>query len=61
MTKPVRFSQADIARARKAAESAGLRLTGYEVRPDGTIKLEFGEPAHDNDDWRSGTVYERQQ
>lgn len=53
MTRAARFSQADLDRARKAADKAGLRLTGYEVRPDGTIRLEFGDWSQDNDDWRA--------
>lgn len=58
MTARARFSSADIARAKKAAEDNGLCLKGCEFKPDGTVKLEFGEFA-DNDDWRAGTRYER--
>lgn len=59
MTKPARFSQADIKRAKEAAEKAGLCLKAFEVRPDGSIKLEFGEHQPDNDDWRAGSpLYE---
>jgi hypothetical protein len=58
MSKPARFTQADIARARAAADKAGLRLTGFEKKPDGTIRLEFGEWTNDND-WRAGSpLYE---
>ena len=53
MTARARFSQADLTRATKAAEKAGLRVTGWEIRPDGSIRLEFGEFAPDNDDWRA--------
>lgn len=60
MTKPARFSQADLTRARAAADKAGLRLVGFEVKPDGTIRLEFGDWSQDNDDWRSGSpLYEQ--
>jgi hypothetical protein len=30
-------------------QEAGLRLTGLEKRPDGTVKLEFGEFAGNSD------------
>lgn len=59
MTKPARFTQAEIDQAKALAENAGLRLAGIEKRPDGTVKLEFGELSALNDDWRSGTAYER--
>jgi hypothetical protein len=58
--KAVRITAAEVERAKCAAEDAGLRLVGLEKRPDGTVKLEFGEWAA-NDDWRVGTAYERQQ
>lgn len=58
MTARARFSSADIARAKKAAEENGLCLKGCEFRPDGSVKLEFGEFS-DNDDWRAGTRYQR--
>jgi hypothetical protein len=58
MTKPARFSAADIARAKAAADKAGLCLKGFEVRPDGSIKLEFGNVEAGND-WRAGSpLYE---
>lgn len=60
MTRAARFTQADIDRARRAADKAGLRLTGYEVKPDGTVRLEFGDWSQDNDDWRAGSpLYEQ--
>jgi hypothetical protein len=59
--KHARISAAEIARAKEAAEEAGLCLTGLEKRPDGTVKLEFGAPQPFGDDWRAGTAYERQQ
>jgi hypothetical protein len=55
VTERARFTQSDVDRARKAADKAGLRLTGFEVRPDGTIRLEFGDWSQDNDDWRIGS------
>jgi hypothetical protein len=58
MTARARFTSADIARAKKAAEENGLCLTGCEFRADGSVKLEFGSFS-DNDDWRAGTRFER--
>jgi hypothetical protein len=58
VTRAARFSQADLARATKAAEKLGKRVTGWEIRPDGTIAIQFGEfePAND---WRTGSpLYE---
>lgn len=48
-----RFSQADLIRAMKAAEKAGYRVAGYEIKPDGAIKVELGEES--SEDWRSGS------
>jgi hypothetical protein len=53
--RSARVSSAEITQARDAAEKAGLRLSALEKRPDGTIKLEFGDPAAVNDDWRDGS------
>jgi len=49
VTRPARFTQSDLTRAVKAAEKAGLCVAGYEIRPDGTIKVLTGngEPAND--------------
>ncbi len=52
MTRTVRFTSAEIARAKEAAEAAGLRLVGLEKRPDGTLKFEFGDDSVMGDDWR---------
>lgn len=49
-----RPSSAEIAHAKAAAEKAGLRLVAFEKRPDGTVKLEFGEVEIAND-WRDGS------
>lgn len=43
MTRAVTFTQAQMRRAIKAAESAGLRVVGVTVRPDGTIRVETGD------------------
>ena len=49
----VRVSSAEVLHAKAVAEKAGLRLTALEKRPDGTVKLEFGE--FEDADWRSGS------
>lgn len=43
MTRAVAFTQAQVRRAVKAAESAGLRVVGVTVRPDGSIRVEAGD------------------
>lgn len=59
--KAARISSAEIEQAKAAAEKAGLRLAALEKRPDGTVKMEFGEFVA-NDDWRAGSpLYERAQ
>lgn len=44
MTKAARFSQADLDRALKVAERRGLGIAGYEITPDGTIRILTGAP-----------------
>jgi hypothetical protein len=62
VTARARFTQAEIDHAKALAENAGLRLTGYTKQPDGTVKLEFGEPQTDIGDWRDGSpLYEQRQ
>jgi hypothetical protein len=53
MSRAVRFSQADLIRAMKAAEKAGYRVAGYEIKPDGAIRVEIGEEKVE--DWRAGS------
>ena len=53
-TARARFSVADLERAHKAAEKVG-RVASWEIKPDGTIRVEFGETQPDNDDWRAGS------
>lgn len=48
MTRAVTFTQAQIRRAVKAAESAGLRVKSVTVRPDGSIVVENGTPTIDS-------------
>ncbi len=45
MSRNPSFTQAQVRRAVKAAESAGLRVTGFVVRPDGSIQINSGESA----------------
>jgi hypothetical protein len=40
MTRAVTFTQAQVRRAVKAAESAGLRVKRVTVAPDGSISVE---------------------
>lgn len=39
------FKQADVARALRGAEAAGLKPSGCTILPDGTIRIDFGEAA----------------
>ena len=43
MSRSPSFTQAQVRRAVKAAESAGLKVRGFRVFPDGSIKVEAGE------------------
>jgi len=43
MTRAVTFTQAQVRRAVKAAESAGLHVSRVTVRPDGSIVVDSGE------------------
>lgn len=45
MTRAIQFTQAQVRRAVKAATSAGLRVVGVTVRPDGSIRVETGDDA----------------
>lgn len=45
MGRPVNFTQAQVRRAVKAAESAGLKVRGLRVFPDGSFEVETGESA----------------
>jgi hypothetical protein len=45
MTRAVTFTQAQVRRAVKAAESAGLRVKKVTVNPDGSITVESGDKA----------------
>ena len=52
MSRAARISHAEVEHAKAVAERAGLRLAALEKRPDGTVKMEFGEFAA-NEDWRA--------
>ena len=39
MTAPARFRQADVSRAVKAAQGAGLRIGRVDIAPDGRISI----------------------
>jgi hypothetical protein len=43
MTRAVTFTQAQVRRAVKAAESAGLRVRKVTIGPDGSITVDSGE------------------
>jgi hypothetical protein len=43
MTRAVTFTQAQVRRAVKAAESAGLHVRKVTVNPDGSITVESGD------------------
>lgn len=45
MTRAVTFTQAQVRRAVKAAESAGLRVQRVTVNPDGSITVDSGSPS----------------
>jgi hypothetical protein len=49
VTKAARFSQADLTRAVKAIEKAGLQVAGAEISPEGAIRVltAAGVPAND--------------
>lgn len=39
MTRRAAVKQADVARVAKALASAGVRIIGADLRPDGTVRL----------------------
>jgi uncharacterized 2Fe-2S/4Fe-4S cluster protein (DUF4445 family) len=43
MTRAVTFTQAQVRRAVKAAESAGLRVKRVTIKPDGSIMVDAGD------------------
>jgi hypothetical protein len=57
VSKASRFSTADLERAHKAASKVG-RVASWEIKPDGTIRVEFGENKPDNDWWKDSPLLE---
>jgi hypothetical protein len=56
--RPSTFRQADVSRAVKAAQTAGLTIGKVEVAPDGTIRVIVANapelsPANPFDQWKS--------
>jgi hypothetical protein len=47
MTKTVTFTQAQVRRAVKGAESAGLRVRKVTINPDGSITVDSGDKQPD--------------
>ena len=45
MSRAPSFTKAQVRRAVKGAESAGLPVKGVRVYPDGSIEVEIGQPA----------------
>lgn len=43
MKKPARFKQGDVARALKAAKSAGLQVSRVEIETDGKLCMMFDD------------------
>jgi hypothetical protein len=43
-SRAVRFKQADVARAVKAAQKAKLPIGGVRIEPDGSILIVTGQP-----------------
>lgn len=54
MSKPVRFTQADLRRAVAGVTAAGIPIGRIEIEPSSgkiVILPASGKPAHDNDEW----------
>jgi hypothetical protein len=49
MTRAARFSQADLTRAVRAAEKAGLSVAKIRIEPSGAIEVVAGQPEEQND------------
>lgn len=52
MSKPARFTQADIKRVLSGAAAAGVQVT-VRINANGQIEIlpATGKPPHDNDEW----------
>ena len=55
MTKRSRFTQADILRAVKGCQAAGMEVRSIAIRPDGTIEVATGECEPTAEDWTIGS------
>jgi hypothetical protein len=56
VSAPARFTQADITRALRAAEKAGLCIGRVRIAPDGSIELVAAEPEEaQNNNWFNGS------
>jgi hypothetical protein len=56
VTRPARFTSADISRAVRAAEKCGLSVARVRVEPNGAIEIVAGEPDRaDNVSWFAGS------
>ena len=57
MSARAAFRQADVQRLIRAAKAEGVSVVGYEVRPDGAVRLLTGEteePQRDElEEWRA--------
>lgn len=61
MTRAITFTQAQVRRAVKAAESAGLRVRRVTVNQDGSITVESGDnqvPAMDSPEMAAATSWD---
>lgn len=47
VTRPARFTQADLRRAMKAAQQAGYRAPRIVIRPNGEMEIVTGSAAND--------------
>ena len=56
MTRAVTFTQAQVRRAVKAAESAGLCVRKVTIAPDGSITVDSGDNATPAVDSRKATL-----
>lgn len=61
MTRRSRFTQADIVRAIRGFQNAGMTVGAVRIDPDGTIAViaRGYEDSRDIPDWREGTIFDR--
>jgi hypothetical protein len=56
MTRPTRFSSADLTRAVRAAEKAGLCVAKIRIEPTGAIEVVAGQPEEQScTNWFAGS------